>query len=126
MNTEKILCEMEEKCNMEFARPAREESLQRLEETYPAQARYLKELYHITDGVGINVPGTVIYPVSEVLERGNGRNSSDELEIGFYSFGDCICMTMDGRIRQLNHETGEVFLEWKSLNQFLLDELSNI
>lgn len=125
MKIEDILCEMEGKCEMDISAPANKDELLCLKRMYPKQAKYLKDLYVVTNGVEINVPGTILYPVVKVLEQNGGRKNAEELlEIGTTSFGDRLFVSLEGKIKQFDHETGEEFLEWVSLEQFLSDELA--
>lgn len=124
MRIENILYEMEGKCEMDISAPSNRDELLRLEGRHPKQAKYLKALYLITNGVEINVPGTILYPIAKVLEQNGEGEPEDLLEIGATNFGDRLLISSDGKIKQLDHETGEDFLEWGSLEQFLLDELS--
>lgn len=126
MKIDEILYEMEGKCIMDIAAPAKEEEFLRLEEKYPQQAKHLKELYLVTNGVEINVPGTILHSASQTLALNKGRDPEGILEIGVKNFGDRLYIAANGRILQIDHETGEVFLEWESLVHFLADELSEI
>ena len=50
--------------------------------------------------------------------------SSDEcIEIGVMNFGDIILISSWGKIIQLEHESGGIFLDWNCLEDFLNDEL---
>lgn len=124
MKIEEILYEMEGKCSMNISAPACNDELRRLECLFPEQTKQLRSLYMVTDGVEINVPGTVLYPAEMVMKRNEGRNPNALLEIGTFIFGDRLYLAADGKVTQVDHETGEVFLEWRSLNRFLMDELS--
>lgn len=124
MKIEEILYQMEEKCAMNISAPTRSDDLNRLESLFPEQVKHLRGLYAVTDGVEINVPGTVLYSADEVMKRNERRNSMDLVEVGTFNFGDRLYLAADGTVTQIDHETGEFFFEWNSLNRFLMDELS--
>ena len=45
------------------------------------------------------------------------------IEIGVMNFGDTLSIISEGKILQLEHESGDVFLDWDWLEDFLKDEL---
>ena len=52
------------------------------------------------------------------------RSPDEHVKIGAMNFGDEIVVGKDGRIYQIDHETGEEFLDWETLEDFLEDELA--
>lgn len=79
---ESILLSLEGKCRMEISAPASKEELNRISRIYPEQFNAIKALYVITDGVEIDVPGTVLYPINKIIlmnenvvSKGNIENS---------------------------------------------------
>lgn len=118
-----ILMDLEGKCRMDINAPASEKKMLELMTAFPSQTEAIEALYKITDGVEIDVPGTVLYSVEKILELNKGKESAEALEIGAMNFGDAIVVTNQKAILQIEHETGETFLDWDSLEAFLLDEM---
>ena len=114
--SEKLCClleEMEAELPMRFAPPcARSNRLAEL----PAG---LSELYSLTDGMEINVPGTVILPLEALPPQ---TKETQRICFGFMNFGDMLCMDQEGRVYQINLEDGTEFLSWDSLYSFLESE----
>lgn len=121
---ESILFSLESKCRMMISAPAPKEKFIEISSRYHFQFEVIKKLYEITDGVEIDVPGTVLYPIEKIISLNKGKSSKDLLEIGVMNFGDLIFVNDEGKIVQIEHETGEVFLEWNTLADFLNDELN--
>ena len=90
------------------------------------QVRGLSELYEISNGLEINVPGTVIYQAEDVRKYSNSEHGETLWEIGAMNFGDILVMNEDGVIKQIDHESGEIFLTWDSLKDLLIDELGAV
>ena len=42
------------------------------------------------------------------------------------NFGDILSITSEGKILQLEHESGDAFLDWDCLEDFLKDELDDL
>lgn len=120
---ESILLSLESKCRMDISAPASKEELNRISRIYPKQFNVIKALYEMTDGVEIDVPGTVLYPINKIISLNENVGSEGYIEIGVMNFGDTILITSDGKIVQLEHESGDVFLDWDCLEDFLKDEL---
>ena len=78
-------------------------------------------LYTITDGMEINIPGTVILPAGEISEWPETPDAGDSRLIcfGHMNFGDLLCADRDGRIIQISIEDGAEFLRWESLTDYL-------
>lgn len=118
-----LLLSLEGKCRMNISAPASKDMLDKISKLYPIQFKAIEGLYTITDGVEIDVPGTVFYSIEEILSV-NERNLEDGcLEIGHMNFGDTISVDSEGKVVQIELETGDVFLDWDSLEAFLNDEL---
>ena len=112
-----ILCllleEMEAALPMAFAPPCmRTDRLAEL----PAS---LSALYSLTDGMEINVPGTVILPLEELPPW---TRETQRICFGHMNFGDLLCMDAEGRVYQIDIEDGAEFLSWDSLFAFLKSE----
>lgn len=123
-NVEKILFELEAKCVMEINAPASLEELNNLKEMYPILPAELLDMYGVSDGIEINVPGTVFYSCAELLNENKVGSSCEYVKIGAMNFGDEIVVGKEGRIYQIDHETGEKFLDWETIEDFLVDELA--
>ena len=54
-----ILLSLEGECRMNISAPASKDMLDKILKLYPIQFRTIEDLYAITDGVEIDVPGTV-------------------------------------------------------------------
>lgn len=121
---ESILLSLESKCRMDISAPASKDKLLEISSRYPSQFDALKGLYELTDGIEIDVPGTVLYSVEKLISLNKDKASSDSIEIGIMNFGDLILINKEGQILQIEHETGEVFLDWNTLVDFLNDELA--
>lgn len=118
-----ILLSLEGKCRMNISAPGPKDMLDKISKLYPVQFKTIEDLYVITDGVEIDVPGTVLYSIEKILSV-NERGLEDGcLEIGHMNFGDTISVDSEGKVVQIEHETGDVFLDWDSLEAFLNDEL---
>lgn len=120
---ESILLSLEGKCRMDFSAPATKEDITKISRLYPKQFKAIEELYGISDGIEIDVPGTVLYPINKIISMNENVGSEGYIEIGVMNFGDTILITSDGKIVQLEHESGDVFLDWDCLEDFLKDEL---
>lgn len=118
-----ILLSLEGKCRMNISAPASKDMLDKILKLYPIQFRTIEDLYAITDGVEIDVPGTVLYSIERILSVNESGLKDDYLEIGHMNFGDTISINSEGKVVQIEHETGDVFLDWDSLEAFLKDEL---
>lgn len=119
---EELLLELESKCNMAIYPPASPDALCELKKNYSMLPIGVMDVYAVSDGIEINIPGTVVYSVRELLDA-NRSNTSGRIVIGRMSFGDEIVVAEDGKIYQIDHETGEEFLDWATLENFLEDEL---
>lgn len=84
----------------------------------------LFELYRITDGLEINVPGTCIYSVNKVIYHNTKANRSPEknIVIGIFNFGDLIYLKYDGSIGQYSVDENCVVCTWNNLSSFLKEE----
>lgn len=120
---ERILLSLEDKCRMDISAPATKEDITMLSKLYPGQYKAIKGLYEISDGIEIDVPGTVFFPIKKIISVNERVSSKDGIEIGVMNFGDIISITSEGKVIQLEHESGEVFLDWDCLEDFLNDEL---
>lgn len=118
-----ILLSLEGKCRMNISAPASKDMLDKILKLYPIQFRTIEDLYAITDGVEIDVPGTVLYSIEIILSVNESGLKDGYLEIGHMNFGDTISINSEGKVVQIEHETGDVFLDWDSLEAFLKDEL---
>ncbi len=116
---ENMLLELEDRCRMRINAPL---GVYR-GVVSPDRMRGLSELYKISNGIEINVPGTVIYPAEEVREYCDSDHGESVLEIGSMNFGDILVMDEDGIVQQIDHESGEVFLTWNTIEGLLMDEL---
>lgn len=123
---ENILLSMECKCRMNIFAPASKEDLLFLHNSYPSQYEGIFELYEISDGLEIGMPGTVFYPIRKIISTNKCRENSSTLEIGIMNFGDPIMISDDCRVIQIDHDSGEIFIEWDSLKDFMSDELNNL
>lgn len=123
---ESILLSMECKCKMNIFAPASKDDLLVLHDGYPLQYEKIIELYEISDGIEIGVPGTVFYSIQKMISTNKDREDSSNLEIGIMNFGDPILMSDNGRVIQIDHDSGEIFIEWDSLKDFMSDELNNL
>ena len=121
---EELLFELESKCKMEINAPASPEGLYHLKQMYPVLPKAVLDMYAISDGVEINVPGVVFYPHKMLLRINKENPSTKYVNIGAMNFGDEIVVGKDGRIYQIDHETGEEFLDWETFEDFLADELA--
>lgn len=120
---ESILLSLEGKCRMDISAPATKEDITKLSRLYPKQYKAIKELYEISDGIEIDVPGTVFYPIKKIISVNEGVSANKCIEIGVMNFGDIILISSEGKVIQLEHESGDVFLDWDCLADFLNDEL---
>lgn len=120
---ESILLSLEGKCRMDISAPATKEDITKLSMLYPKQYKAIKELYEISDGIEIDVPGTVFYPIKKIISENERVSAKEVIEIGVMNFGDIISITSEGKVIQLEHESGEAFLDWDCLEDFLNDEL---
>lgn len=121
---EKLLFELESKCNMEISAPVSLDVLYDLKQMYPVLPMAVLDMYAISDGIEINIPGTIFYPLEELLSINKTDSSREYIKIGAMNFGDEIVVGKDGRIYQIDHETGEKFLDWDNFEDFLEDELA--
>jgi hypothetical protein len=121
---EKLLFELESKCNMEINAPASLDVLYDLKQMYPVLPMAVLDMYAISDGVEINIPGTTFYPLEKLVSINKMDSPDEHVKIGAMNFGDEIVVGKDGRIYQIDHETGEEFLDWETLEDFLEDELA--
>lgn len=120
---ESILLSLEGKCRMDISAPASKEDITKVSKLYPKQFSAIKELYEISDGIEIDVPGTVFYPIKKIISANKGVAFNECIEMGVMNFGDILSITSEGKILQLEHESGDAFLDWDSLEDFLKDEL---
>lgn len=120
---ESILLSLEGKCRMDISAPATKEEITKITKLYPEQFKAIKELYEISDGIEIDVPGTVFYPIKKIISTNRGVSNNECIDIGVMNFGDIISISSEGKVLQLEHESGEVFLDWDCLEDFLNDEL---
>lgn len=115
---EKLL-QLEREMPMSFAPPAPAEELEVFRQCFPQAPDILYELWAISDGVEINIPGTVFYSAKEALAA---PAPGDCVPLGHMSFGDPLYLAPDGQVLQMDHEDGSLFLGWPSLLDFLEDE----
>lgn len=115
---EKLL-QLEREMPMAFAPPAPSEELAAFRQRFPQAPDVLYELWAISDGVEINIPGTVFYSAKEALATPAPGNWAP---LGHMSFGDPLYLAPDGQVLQVDHEDGSLFLSWPSLLDFLEDE----
>ncbi len=120
---ESILLSLESKCRMDISAPASKDKLMEISTKFPSQIEAIKGLYEVSNGVEIDVPGTVLYSVEKLITLNKDKRNNDSIEIGVMNFGDAIFTTEEGKILQIEHETGEIFLDWNTLEDFLTDEL---
>ena len=120
---ESILLSLEGKCRMDISEPATKEEIAKITKLYPEQFKAVKELYEISNGIEIDVPGTVFYSIETIISINMGVSSDKCIEIGVMNFGDIISISSWGKILQLEHESGGIFLDWNCLEDFLNDEL---
>lgn len=118
-----LLLSLESKCRMNISAPAPKELLDKISKLYPVQFKAIEGLYAITDGVEIDVPGTVFYSIEKILSVNESGLDDGYLEIGHMNFGDTISVDSEGKVVQIEHETGDAFLDWDSLEAFLNDEI---
>ncbi len=118
-NVEALLYELETKCRMNINAPY----ISNGENTCHIYGNGLIDLYRVSNGVEINVPGTCIFPAERIKRYESDNIEGHMIEIGVMNFGDRLVMNDEGMIYQIDHETGEVFLTWKSLEEFLRYEL---
>jgi hypothetical protein len=79
-------------------------------------------LWTITDGCEVNVPGTILWSYAQAQKQSAPPGWSP---LGLLNFGDPLYLDRSsGRVIQVGHETGELFLDWPSLADFLRDELA--
>ena len=123
-SVEKILLALKAKCKMVITAPASLDVLYKLRMLYPKLPKAVLDLYTISDGVEINVTGTILFPADKLINAHNANASNEYLTIGMMSFGDKVVVGEDGKIYQIDHETGERFLGWDTLDDFLADELN--
>lgn len=120
-----LLMLIEEKCKTEFTAPAEDNLIEKLNILIKHKAEDLNELYRISNGFKINIPGTEIYSIERIIKLNEAHPLSKEgVIIGCFNFGDVIAVSDDGTIVQLNHESEDVFLKWDSILDFLIDELA--
>ncbi|MBR5800455.1 MAG: SMI1/KNR4 family protein [Lachnospiraceae bacterium] len=123
-NVEKFLLKLESKCSLEVNIPASLDALCELKQMYPVLPRAVLDMYALSDGIEINVPGTTFYPVNKLLSINKDATEVEYVKIGYMVFGDEIVVGKDGRIYQIDHETGTEFLDWETFEDFLEDELA--
>lgn len=121
---EELLFELESKCNMEITAPASLDLLYELNQRYPVLPMAVLDMYVVSDGIEINVPGTTFYSLDKLISVNKQNATAQYVIIGIMAFGDEIVVGEDGRIYQIDHETGEVFLDWDTFEDFLEDELA--
>ncbi|MBN2764672.1 MAG: SMI1/KNR4 family protein [Bacteroidales bacterium] len=112
---------------MEVHEPANGYEIANLKDVWKDIPQAMLELFEISNGLEINVPGTVIYSIHELLERiGEEQQRLKEglIPFGVMSFGDYLYMKPGGKIIQVDHEERENFLEWNSIEDFLDDEFA--
>ncbi len=121
---EKLLFELESKCKIEINAPASLDLLYELKQMYPVLPMAVLDMYAVSDGIEINIPGTTFYPLEKLLSMNKTVPKAKYVKIGTMIFGDEIVVGKDGKIYQIDHETGEEFLDWETFEAFLEDELS--
>lgn len=121
---EELLLEIESKCNMEITSPASLDALYELKQMYPILPMAVLDMYAISDGLEIYFTGTVFYSLEKVLSANNVNSVNDYITIGTMVFGDEIVVGKDGKIYQIDHETGKEYLDWETFEDFLADELA--
>lgn len=114
-----MLLQLEREMPMSFLPPAAAGDLEAVRKRFPQAPDVLYKLWAISDGVEINVPGTVLYGAKEALAA---PAPGDWVPLGHMSFGDPLYLTPDGRVLQVDHENGSLYLNWPSLLAFLEDE----
>ena len=113
------LLQLEREMPMSFAPPATAQDLTVFRQRFPQTPSILYELWAISDGVEINIPGTVLYRVKEALAV---SAPGDWIPLGRMSFGDPLYLDRSGQVLQVDHEDGSLFLTWPTLLDFLEDE----
>ena len=118
---EKLLCLLEK---MEAAFPMRFAAPYHQSARPAGLPAGLAALYSITDGMEIDVPGTVILPREEVWPLPEKAPGGEMRRIcfGHMNFGDLLCTDESGSVVQIDIEDGSEFLRWDSLLEFLEDE----
>lgn len=120
---EKLLLELESKCNMEINAPASLDRLYELKQMYPMLPIGVLDMYAVSDGIEINIPGTTFYSLEKIISVNKSVSTTKYVKIGIMVFGDEIVVGKDGKLYQIDHETGKEFLDWETVEDFLEDEL---
>lgn len=122
-----MLIAIERQVPVEIHAPISGRQKEDLKKKFPDIPDALMELFSISNGIEVNVPGTVFYSVEDLMKNMKMRVVSQKegwYPLGRMSFGDELFINQSGRVIQVDHETGEIFLEWKSPEEFLEDETS--
>ena len=75
---ESILLSLEGKCRMDISAPATKEEIAKITKLYPEQFKAVKELYEISNGIEIDVPGTVFYPIEKIISMNKGVSKGSD------------------------------------------------
>lgn len=114
------LIKMEGKTPMTFFPPAAPRDLAAFRCRWPQAPQVLFHLWEISDGLEIQVTGTVLYSVREALDL---TAPEGWVPLGYLSFGDPLYLDGDGQVLQMDHEKGKLYLSWPTLRNFLEEEL---
>ena len=115
----KQLLLMKQRIPMTFAPPADREAVAAFRRRCPRAPDILYELWSISDGVELNVPGTVLYSAGEALEQ---PALGGCVPLGHMSFGDPLYLDAGGQVLQMDRRNGALFLSWPTLVDFLEEE----
>lgn len=122
----KYLLELEKVCPMDVAAPASQASMELISNRFPTLPKAVLDLYKISNGIEINIPGTIIYSADELLEYNSTADSNSEMiNIGRMSFGDELWVDAKGIVVQVDFDTREEYLTWPTFEDFLGEELKN-
>ncbi len=99
----KQLLLMKQRIPMTFAPPADRETVAAFRRRCPRAPDILYELWSISDGVELNVPGTVLYSAGEALER---PVLGGCVPLGHMSFGDPLYLDAGGQVLQMDRRNG--------------------
>ena len=115
----KQLLLMKQRIPMTFAPPAAREAVAAFRRRCPRAPDILYELWSISDGVELNVPGTVLYSAGEALEK---PALGGCVPLGHMSFGDPLYLDTGGQVLQMDRRNGALFLSWPTLLDLLEEE----
>lgn len=116
-----LLLKHEKRLGIEFSNPISVENEKHLMDSFSNVPMALIELLQISDGMEIDKTLITIFSGKEICEY-KDIAFGNLITIGLFGFGDFICMDPNGRIIQIDYETGEIFLTWESFSSLLLDK----